>query len=358
MLKKCRLLQVAVLLAGFMLIFSCKQDPLKIAGDLIAEKQYDLALSQYDEAIRLDPENFTSIIDSCYSKSFELLNNGLRSESEKLFLYACNKLQSRYYPFTDSFHQYLKLINDKDSVFNLLLKVYPDYSNDELKYIVSSIELPDSKYDTAYILTIKDGYTDELWLFPNGGEDYNAKQFGLSTFNPIIYNAITRLSDSEIESIPSAAIIRSVKEDELFLQESLTTGLRISGIPELSNQFSLLRDKDDFSIAAEKDKLIKEILKLKKNYLLAGLKYMYSRYVIDGKCFIEKENYDFNAQHINVHLSISAWPDGGIYVATMRVPLSLEDAQTLFAENESFWVTVQYKVSPGVTIQNLGISVS
>lgn len=358
MLTNCKSLRITILLAIFIFILnsSCKQDPLIKAKSLIAEKKYDLALSQYDEAINLHPENLLIIIDSCYVESVKLLKNGSRAESEKIFFYACKTLQSHSQSFTESFYKYLDLINDKDSIFNLILKLYPDYSDYELKSLLSCIKLPCLNYNTGCILKFQRGYGEDLWLYPVGDDDFNKKQFGMTSYNPVTSNAITRLSISEIKSIPTAAFIRSVKEDELFILENRTTGVILSSVPELRNDFYLLRDKDDFLIAAEKDRLIREILNVREKYLLADLKYIYSRFIILGKCFAVKRNYDFNSQQLDLHLSISDLTGGGIYIATLRVPLSLEDAQIFFKENEEFWVPVEYKVSPGVNIVSLGIA--
>lgn len=362
MITSCKFLRITVFFSVFIFILcsSSAQNPLLKAKSLIAEKKYDLAFSQFDNAIKLNPNNLSKIIDNCYVESIKLFKNSSRADSEKIFLYASKTLQSHYQSLDDyvNFYKYLDLINNTDSIFNLILKLYPDYSDYELKSILSKITLlTNSNFNEACIMKYKRGYGDDLWLFPTGDDEFRKKQFGLASYNPRTSHGLTKLSINEIQSIPTSAFIRSVKEDELFIEDRKTSGVILSSIPELSDEFNLLKDKEDFDIAVERDRLIKKILNVREIYLLADLKYIYSKFFISGKCFAAKSDYDFNSQQLDLHLSIDFWDyEDGIYIATLRVPLRLEDAQIFFKDKEEFWVPVQYKVSPGHNILGFGVA--
>jgi thiol-disulfide isomerase/thioredoxin len=358
MTNNSKLGKIVVLIIVYVLILNnaFAQDPLIKAKSLIAEKKFNLAIEQYKKAIILQPKNILIIADSCYVESTKLLMNGNRIEANKLFEYASKTLHSHSQSFTKNFYTYLELINDNDSIYKIITELYSDYTEWDLKSQLMKTNLSCLKANWGHMDKIKDGYSNQLWLMPDGDEEFNKKQFGISTFSPIFSYTMNSLSPYDIKSITADAIIRSVKDDELFLTESRSTRLRISSVSELRDLFAPLKGMNDFQLASEKNRIIKELLILREEYATAELKYIFTKFVIMGTCYAYKRNYDFNTQQIDLHISIADQTGGGIYIATVRAPLSLEDAQIFFENGDDNVSNVFYTVSPGMERKGLGIA--
>ena len=213
-----------------------------------------------------------------------------------------------------------------------------------------------SKSFPAYCINVKDGYSDEVWLIPTVAvSEYYKRISGLISFDPKISYLLTKLSVSDINSITPKAFIAGVQKNELLLAESYTSGISYNLIPELNYKIDLLRTKDILEIAAERDKIIGEILKIREKYIKANLVYKSTKFEVPGLCYADKANYNVNNQQIDLHISIN-YGESGIYIATARVPLPLSEAQKFFQYYDTFNVFIYYSVSVGNDRKNLGIS--
>lgn len=209
----------------------------------------------------------------------------------------------------------------------------------------------------ADFVKVDDGYTDELWLLPSGPvwQFYNSVS-GLVSFNPKTSFKITRISESAIRSISPKAFVRGIQEDQLYLTEYMARGISYSFIPELEDKVSFLRSQDVLEIATQKNQIINDIIKIRQQYLIADLKYRSTRFVIPGKCYAKKANYNIDTQELDLQLSIDYnFGKDEIYIATVRTLLSLADAQKFFSYADNFTISVSYKVSPGSERKNLGL---
>jgi len=213
-----------------------------------------------------------------------------------------------------------------------------------------------SKSFPAYCKNVKDGYTDEVWLMPTGAvSEYYKKISGLISFDPKISFLLTKLSAADINAITPKAFISGVQANELLLAESYTSGISYNLIPELNYKIALLRTKDILEIAAERDKIIEEILNIREKYIKANLVYKSTKFKVPGLCYADKANYNVNTQQIDLHISIN-YGESGIYIATARVPLPLSEAQKFFQYSDTFNSFIFYSVSVGNERKNLGIS--
>lgn len=213
-----------------------------------------------------------------------------------------------------------------------------------------------SKSFHAYCNHIKDGYSDEVWLIPTVAvSEYYERVTGLISFDPKISYLLPKLSVLDINSITPKAFIAGVQKNEILLAESYTSGISYSLIPELKYKIALLRTKDIFEIATERDKIIEEILKIREKYIKANLVYKSTKFEIPGLCYADKANYNVNTQQIDLHISIN-YGESGIYIATARVPLSLSEAQKFFQYSDTFNSFIFYSVTVGNDRKNLGIS--
>jgi len=243
-----------------------------------------------------------------------------------------------------------------DAVINEL-EGLPQSAYKELKSSLTLSSFTDSVVYPAYALTIQEGYFKVVWIVPiDTSHEFREKVFGLSTFSPITAYILTNTSEQDINNISPSTFIEGVKNDQLFLTNSFTTGLSYSTIPELSNTISYLKTRGDLFIAGARDSIIFKILDLRRKYLIANLRYIITKFEIPGKCFISPKNYDVNTSVLSVHLSIDL-DSYGIYVATVKSQVSLNYAQSFFTPEmeDGYFSPVKFQVLPGFERKSLGI---
>lgn len=338
------------------LISACTQNPREKANSLFIEKKYDLAIAQLNIAIEKQPDKIWSIADTCFLEGAKLLNSGNHKDADLLYNYAINLIQKHSLALPVNFFTYINAININDSIFKKVSKLIPTSSYSDLATLLMKLNPADAKVYPAYCLEIPNGYSSDLWLIPSDtSRKTNKNAFGLPDFNPIASYILTNTQLDQINSISPKAFIRSVQSNYMFLTEYMTNGLCFSLIPELYDVFNQLKSKNDLQIAAEKDKIINQIVKIREEYLIANLKFIYTKFEISGKCYAYRNNYNIDSKEIDLHLSLDS-QTGGIYIATIRTPLSLDDAQKLFEIEQNITTTVKIKVSPGVSRKGLGIA--
>ena len=262
----------------------------------------------------------------------------------------------KYQDIPSDFYSYLESVNNCDSIFSIVLNSLSRISYEDLSSYLMKLYPSDTRIYKGYLFKVPDGYSSNLWLIPSDQSfEFNESVFGLSTFNPIIAYILTNTSLDDINSISPTTFIKSVKEDKMYLSENIINGLRLSAVYDGSENLAQLKMKDDFQIASERDNVIKQIVNFRERYLIANLKYIFTKFEIEGKCYLFKSDYDFDSQEIDMHLSIN---DNvyGTYIATIRAPLSLNEAQKFFANHSDFITTVKFKISSGINRKNLGIA--
>jgi len=205
--------------------------------------------------------------------------------------------------------------------------------------------------------TSADGYSSDTYLFPKYSQpDSLKKYFGLSTFNPLIANGLTMVSEQKIiNNMTVDCIVQSVAENRFIYHPNAYVPLNLSKVPELTTLFERLKNKDKYEIAAEKNVIIAKILETRKLYDEAQSKYQKTTFQISGNCFAYEDEYDFDKQIVFVHLFIDVGGLYGIYLATIKADLSLEEAKILFSQKKVDG-KVSYLVLPGNKTLGLGIA--
>ena len=205
------------------------------------------------------------------------------------------------------------------------------------------------------------GYTDKLWLIPSDNlVEYYTEKSKLKSFDMETASHITNVSELQINSITPKAIVRSVESNELFLTESFTTEVALYKIPELDSILSNLRGKNQLIVAAQRDKIINEVLKVRREYVTANKLYQNTKFEIPGNAYFNINNYDVNEQALSIHLSINCvtetYRKDGVYIATVKVHIPLDKASKLFSIFEEYNNPVSFKVQPGFSRKGLGIA--
>lgn len=343
---------IVVVLTIFILCACTHKTPIEKAKIFILEKKYDLAIAQFDIAIEQGYMEPDSVWDLCFSEGAKLLKDNNYKDANILSEYAIKLMVNWDYPSPESFDTYLSSMNNSDSIFNFVskfLNVFPQYyENMTLK--IAGLNPPEAAICKGYCESIK----GEPYLFPvNSTPSFLEETFGLSTFNPYNISMLLYLTAEDINSISTEALVKSVDEDMLFFKTYAYVQLRLSKVPELSKDFADLRGKDEFKIAAERERVVKNIMKTRDAYITARFRYALTQFELSGKCLSYKADYDLDNQEADLHLFIDDLKEEGFYVATIRVPMSLEEASVFFSK-DVVEGKVNYRVSPSGSTKRLG----
>ncbi len=363
----------SLLLISATLFTSCgnKQKPMDNAMDnaiiLLKEQNFDLAFEKFNLVIEKEPHSILSVSNICFDEAAVLRTKGNNEGAEKIFNYAIKIIKGESFKIIngeslpENFFKYLHTINNTDSVFAIVLKLMPDYSYDFVADLLMSNNFTNNQIHPAKCISNYDGYTTEIWLKPLiETDEFNNKIFGISNFNPVTSSILSNTSLEEINSITPKAFTIGIKSDLMFLTESTTNGLRYSSIPELKDVTDKLKLKDDLEIVGERKTIINKIIKLREKYLVANLKYIFSRFSIPGKCFVAKRNFNLNNEDLTLHLSLDYYDpfgsNSGIYIATFVIPVSINEAKKLFAEKDEYYTSFNFIVSVSNSRVGIGLA--
>lgn len=351
----------AIITFVFLLVLNSAfaQDPFTLAKNLFAQKKYDLALVQLKMAYKKQPDKGLVISDICFGEGAKLLKSGNNDIADQLSNFGLDIIRAKSFPISQNLYNYLEAINKSDSVFRIVSRLIPTSSYNVLISTLMNLNPSDAKIYVGRMYSSDNGHSDDLWLYPLN----NAfSSIPLSSYNPKATSILANTSISQIKEITSTAFIRSVREDRMFLSEGLTNDLNFSSIPELKDIFNQLRDKNDLQIAAARESVIKEILVAREKYLVVNLNYIFTKFNIPGYCTANLRDYNVDKQELDIHLSIAydfavsrGYNPKGIYIATIRVPLSLDEAQKYFGSSEGFNYNISFSGKPGTKRQSLGI---
>ncbi|MFV0269538.1 MAG: hypothetical protein ACK5HT_20640, partial [Draconibacterium sp.] len=249
-------------------------------------------------------------------------------------------------------------------IFVFLVLVNGVCSGQEEKFITNNKEAEDVPLKpineindfSANLISIMNAYTNELWLYPsNNSQEYNLKHFGLANFDPITSYKLSEVNWNIINSISPKAFITGIKKDKIYISDYEIINLKYSSIPELKAFIQEFKNKDDLIIASKRDSIISLILEIKNGYVQPHYKYNITDFEVSGTCYAYKNDYNVNTEELNLQLSLNH-QKGGIYIGTVRVSLSLNEAIEFFDNNKGYYTTVKIKVKPGVYREELGIA--
>ena len=343
---------------------NCAQKSTDEVAKLMQQKKFELAIKTIDKEISKKPDKIWSSTELCFSEGAKLLKVGDYKNADLLCKYAIKIIKTHSLAFPNSFDNYLLSLNNSDSIINLVVFIITEYPS-SYGDIVGSInrvilQLESSKIKKCFgkFVDYEDGYSNVSYLFPNNySPDLCEEYFGQSTFDPIASDNFTWVRSSQITSISMDNLYTSISKDGLYTSNGYVD-IHFSTIPELSDYFSNLKTKTKFQIAAEKENIINKIIETRNKYLISNLKYLFTAFEVYGKCFAFQQEYNFDSKEALIHLFLvnSRYNrESTVYVATAKVPLSLDDAKIFFS-SELVVGKVIYKLSPGAGRKKLGIA--
>lgn len=340
------------------------QNTSKTIIKLIQQNKCESAIETMKKEILKRNDNVWKFPDICFSEGAKLLKSGNNKNADLLCKYGLDIIKFNPQVFPSSFNDYLLSLNSKDSVDSLLIYLIKE---NPIQYeaitniifdLMPKLSSNKIKYYPGYFQNYEDGYSRQAWLYPsNTSQKLNEELFGHPNFDPVNSYYFTHVDYSKINSMNVDNLYLSIQKDELVTAYGWY-GLHFSTVPELSEYFAELKNMSKFDIASKQGDIIEKIIVTKSQYMLTNLKYLFTYFEVIGKCFTYLNEYNYDKEQASIHLFLKVLNDdneSSVYVATALIPLSLNEARTLYT-SEIVQGNVIFRLSPGYKRKGLGIT--
>lgn len=348
------------------LLFSysgCSENPIEKAKEMIKNDNIIIAIELLNEEIADNPANIDIVVELCFSEGINLLEKDKNNSADSLGKYAIKIIKAHKTPIPESFFNYLSSMNNKEAIINFSIEVIkenPTYYN-RITQIINQLNFITNIKQDSYHGQLNE-YDHRGWLMPSdSGTKIFGEKLGMSSFRPDVSYYLLGLSLDEVMSLSTEAIYNSITTDQFHYNQYSLSGLYLSLIPEITTFIADLRGKDKYHIAIKKEEYIQKILESRERYLIPNLKYIFSQFEVQGYCILYEKEYNFDSQEALIHMFLSTHNytyryepirKMSYYVATAKVPLSVDKAEKLFNSKTSNEKYVDGKVffilSPGI----------
>ena len=195
----------------------------------------------------------------------------------------------------------------------------------------------------AWLENVVSSNRSTAWItLPASVNRYLCEASGLAKFDTRDANEFFKYDEPYFTNISPKAFLKGIQNDVVYLNENLPSKIQWSCDPELEQMVLELKSKGIQQIAEAQETVIYRLLQVWEKYQSAGLLLEKLRFSLIGKAQFIRSEYNSEAELLDVHLSMDDY-----YLATMRLPISVNDMRLLFFNRENFTVYFTMQVRPG-----------